>query len=389
MSRIVGNNAQNNKEIIDAFDEHKNSSQKAGLLIDHLPSQGDGNAEIRSEIRAGICSVTGKILEVCDIGYRMENHPDCIYFFLTFGNYNIRVLVDTIKQQLFNQRDHVPVNIYYTDCLKSDEEVKTQLDYMAEHLIYSLIYGYWKRFPYSFIYDSEQNKELPVPDAAAEIAAFLERRDFPGLKQYIEGQENQIMTWRHVSGVPFSSHGIYLFMETLMYALKIFFQANSWRNPLDDLTLPGLLLEQRDIHDFFLFMENCLTEYEAFIRPNMNGHKHLMDMMILHIEQNLPTVTLASLAECFHLTSAYVSRAFKSYTGENFSDFVTQRKLNRAAQMLTQDISIRDISVQLGYSSPAYFLAKFKEKYGMTPSSYRRRHLVHELSDSNPSENIH
>ncbi len=365
-----------NMETAETFDEGAHSYRQAGLLVDFLPT----NGKKKAATQADICAVTEEFLAVCNIGCRFEAHPRYIYCFLTFEQYNMRVLADALKQQLVNLLGNLPVNIYYSDYLDGEEAVRLQLDFMAARLDYSLIYGYWKRFSYSLIRSSESNQESPAPDAAAEMAAFLEQKNFTGLVHYMEEKKKLIIS-RMSADIPYSSHEIYLFMETLMYTLKLFFQNRSYNSPLDGQTLPGLLRDCQDIQVFFHFLETCVAEYEALSHSGTSSRRQqLMDMMLLHIEQNLPTVTLGSLAERFHLTGAYVSRAFKSYTGENFSDFVAAQKLRRAAQMLAQDISIRDISAQLGYSSPAYFLAKFKEKFGMTPSAYRRRRLVLELS---------
>lgn len=347
-----------------------------GLIIDYQCDSQSDNAAVQSKL----CELSGQFLDVCQVRHEFECHPYDIYCFLSFERYNIRVLVDALKQQLVNLTNRrCPINIYYTDYLKSGEDVRQQLDYMAKHLDYSLLYGYMIRFSYAFIHNSEQNEEALMADPN-QISVLLEKKDYEGLIRYIEQQRAKIMGFKHMVRAPYSSHEVYLFMETMLYVLKFHFQANLWKSPINDATLPEFLRQRPGINEYCAFVESCITEFEAVTKPGPGGRRpQFMDSLLRHIEQNLSTVTLGALAEHFHLNNAYLSRAFKKYTGENFSEYVASRKLYRATLMLTQDISIHDISVQLGYSSPTYFLAKFKEKYGMTPSAYRRKYQVYEL----------
>ena len=91
----------------------------------------------------------------------------------------------------------------------------------------------------------------------------------------------------------------------------------------------------------------------------------------LHCCEN---ITLPVVAEAFHVTPSHLSRLFKSVRGENFSSYVLDQKLTLAAQLLLQspDMSIMQISESLGYYTPTYFTRLFKEKFGVTPSQYRR-----------------
>lgn len=73
-----------------------------------------------------------------------------------------------------------------------------------------------------------------------------------------------------------------------------------------------------------------------------------------------------------HLSSTYFSTLFKRETGKSFIAYVTELRMEMAANMLTQtDEKTYLIAEKIGYTDPNYFSYVFKKHYGLTPSKYR------------------
>jgi len=52
---------------------------------------------------------------------------------------------------------------------------------------------------------------------------------------------------------------------------------------------------------------------------------------------------------------------------------VMTRRCQRAMDLLRQpDLTVADVSDAAGYSSPAYFIASFRQQLGVTPGAYQR-----------------
>ncbi|MEU9609414.1 helix-turn-helix transcriptional regulator [Streptomyces sp. NPDC048057] len=69
-------------------------------------------------------------------------------------------------------------------------------------------------------------------------------------------------------------------------------------------------------------------------------------------------------------------RAFKAEYGLTPGQYLSRRRIERAAEMLrTADLSVTEICVLVGFSSLGTFSARFKEQTGLTPSAYRARHV--------------
>lgn len=95
----------------------------------------------------------------------------------------------------------------------------------------------------------------------------------------------------------------------------------------------------------------------------------LCDYIDLHLEEPL---NLASLARQSGYAEYYLSRKFKKETGLAPSDYIRQKRLERAAHLLkTTQEDIREIGARLQFCSQSHFSDSFRKRYGVTPSVYR------------------
>ncbi len=96
------------------------------------------------------------------------------------------------------------------------------------------------------------------------------------------------------------------------------------------------------------------------------------------VEENLEKeLNITLLAERLYFNACYLSRIFKTVKGVTLSDYITERKMSRAKQLLTEsDCKVQKIGERLGYSSPANFIRSFKKYYGVTPNEYRRMYYL-------------
>ena len=97
-----------------------------------------------------------------------------------------------------------------------------------------------------------------------------------------------------------------------------------------------------------------------------------------YIESNLHTaLRIGEVAAHVNLSTGYFSVLFHRETGSAFSDYVMNRKIETARNMLRySDYSSTEISEILAFSSQSYFIRCFRKAVGMTPSEYRRRHYA-------------
>ena len=94
------------------------------------------------------------------------------------------------------------------------------------------------------------------------------------------------------------------------------------------------------------------------------------DFISCHYQES--DLSVDTLCEYLHLSSAYFSTLFKRETGKSFIAYVTELRMDMAANMLTQtDEKTYLIAEKIGYTDPNYFSYVFKKHFGVTPSKYR------------------
>ncbi|MTK07677.1 MAG: AraC family transcriptional regulator [Hungatella sp.] len=109
-----------------------------------------------------------------------------------------------------------------------------------------------------------------------------------------------------------------------------------------------------------------------FIRKNKATSRHIA-ACIDYICDNLHTrITIETLASAIGLNSSYLSRLFKKEVGMTVSQYIRDKKIETASNMLIySDYSPSQISSILAFPNQSYFTEIFHKKTGMTPLKYR------------------
>lgn len=91
----------------------------------------------------------------------------------------------------------------------------------------------------------------------------------------------------------------------------------------------------------------------------------------LHIDGDLRLQTVASHV---NLNATYLSQLFKGESGCNYSDYVTDARMERAKWLLCHtQLKIYDVARLSGHQSPKHFMLVFKQQTGMTAGEYRNQ----------------
>ena len=94
------------------------------------------------------------------------------------------------------------------------------------------------------------------------------------------------------------------------------------------------------------------------------------------INQRYADATLreSDIAAELGMNSAYLSKVFRSVTGQSFKEAITNIRVGVARQLLlNDDLQIKEIAQRVGYSQVASFIRAFKNATQETPSDYRKR----------------
>lgn len=86
---------------------------------------------------------------------------------------------------------------------------------------------------------------------------------------------------------------------------------------------------------------------------------------------NNPQLSLSLTADAFYITEVYLSKLFKEGTGQNFSKYVENLRLEQAKLLLSKGVLVNEVAQQVGYNSPQVFRRAWKRHYGTTPTEFK------------------
>lgn len=88
------------------------------------------------------------------------------------------------------------------------------------------------------------------------------------------------------------------------------------------------------------------------------------------------TGTIESISRRVGLNGNKLQTGFKKMYDVTVNGYIQQRRLNIAKNLLRNtDLNISEIVDKIGLNSKSYFSRIFKEKYGLSPSKFRYKHL--------------
>ena len=126
----------------------------------------------------------------------------------------------------------------------------------------------------------------------------------------------------------------------------------------------GRRLRVRMVKEYCRYVQQySLRQYSPLIQKVINE-------INLHLDAPLSLKTLA--AQCY-ISPSYLSNVFKQETGQTLTDYISRRRMERAARLLlTTNARVAVVAEEVGILDVNYFTKMFKNATGQTPTAYRR-----------------
>jgi AraC-like DNA-binding protein len=98
---------------------------------------------------------------------------------------------------------------------------------------------------------------------------------------------------------------------------------------------------------------------------------------LVYLSDELPKVTYSHyISEKLNLDYTYLSSIFSSIEGLTIRDYIISRKIERAKELLLfGDLSLKEISYTLNYSSVAHLSNQFKKVTGLCPTIFKESNV--------------
>ncbi|MNI12259.1 putative response regulatory protein [compost metagenome] len=193
----------------------------------------------------------------------------------------------------------------------------------------------------------------------------------------MEQWEDQLQAWtQHMQELdPITAK-----MEALILSIAMNNTAKRQLDVNEEWGLNGTeleLLQQSQTHEQMItwIQEQAHKFARAFELWKSNKNDNLIDRVREYLDKHyMETCSLADIAEMFHISSTYFSKLFKKDTGDNFSQYLTKLRMNKAMMLLAHtDMKIFEVAAAVGYDDPNYFTNVFRMILHISPSDFRKQ----------------
>lgn len=136
-----------------------------------------------------------------------------------------------------------------------------------------------------------------------------------------------------------------------------------------------------EIHEFgqlsamyrLMFEERFKTRSHMELKGYSQLTRNIMEYTEEHYSESL---SLKLFGELFHVSPNYVSRLFKQEVGQGLFDYINQRRIEKAKELLKDyRYKIYDVAEMVGFNNQAHFAIVFQKYTGFTPKQYRKEEV--------------
>ncbi|MDB5084488.1 MAG: hypothetical protein JWN30_1374 [Bacilli bacterium] len=284
---------------------------------------------------------------------------------LKISSYDVAVQTSRSLQHAFEKYLHLQMSVIIGEMKSSPTEVKSKI----RDLLQQVDQIFYETSPEIFK-EGHRKREFNDDDIFryySEYADHFNRLIIEGNTE-IEPMVSQYIDF--ISEVRFHPSSVKHFVLKLVLDIQMKLKFNQQymiekvQRQLDELVNVSELKEW-----MIQFLEKAVIQMDQIARQSkkieiIDARKYVQ----LHLDRK---ISLEEVAAYLHLNSSYFSRLFKKETGENFIEYVTRMKMEKAKELLSDpNKTIEAIAQQLGYENKGYFVKLFKTHFGVIPSQF-------------------
>ncbi|MEK3912237.1 response regulator transcription factor [Paenibacillus sp. FSL H7-0331] len=307
----------------------------------------------------------------------MDNMSVCIVNFASQPNeIELKLMAERVQSFLFDHF-HVHLTVSISGIHHDLYAIPTAYQETLEAMEYRMVMGSGEIIRYA---------ELPIPRASGEpgsyyyplhveqqLINFVKIGDFERSRELIE----EIIR-SNVGEIPISVS----FAKCLMFDLiSTLLKTMSELHTVDK----SKVLEHADPIERLIGCETIkdmqaqiVEVLEQVCSSVANDHRHmhnpLAGQIIEYVQANFcnSNLNISMIGEAFSLTPSYVSKQFKTYTGEALLDYINKTRMEEAKKLLAlQNLTVTEIAGRVGYADINTFNRIFKKLEGITPGKYK------------------
>ena len=122
-------------------------------------------------------------------------------------------------------------------------------------------------------------------------------------------------------------------------------------------------------------LKQCIPDMEKAVSTNKEG---LFQQILVYLNMNMEkNISLGGICRTFGLSQSSLSRMFRIYQGESFSNYLTKIRIEKAKEIMKKspDSYVKDVAERVGYSDQFYFSRIFRSVTGVCPKDFIEQHI--------------
>lgn len=136
------------------------------------------------------------------------------------------------------------------------------------------------------------------------------------------------------------------------------------------------------------YLEGCAIElvalfFDNVIEEELGEERIISDdaMRIIQLKEQIenniedPTPTMDEAAKICLMSRTRFAVMFKTLYNSNYATYFLNMRMNKAAELLSNKLSVTDVGHRIGYSNIGHFAKVFKEHFGVTPKLFQKDNL--------------
>ena len=311
-----------------------------------------------------------------DTNFAVINYPQykvtCV---VNSNNFLPETLAYNILEHLKSVYNNCGFNVFCSTPSILISDLQRNYSILNDNLKYSYIYNYNNLFTQETLERFEAADTIIEPSLGPKIRQHFRDHNFDELVRYID----ELPAILREKAPAYAR--VYDHYRSIIFTMASYCNTNYSEYPYKDIPPSDLMTQFESIDETSAFLVDFINSLKtaALSDEKKQGEtisKKFIDRIIEYIDEHINDVSLNGVAEHFSVSVAHLSRVFKESVGINFSDYVAEKKLLKAVELLLDDTNynISDIAKILGYNTPAYFSRKFKERFELTPAMYRKQY---------------
>ena len=101
--------------------------------------------------------------------------------------------------------------------------------------------------------------------------------------------------------------------------------------------------------------------------------QQLLDQICTYVDTHLTErITLQIISEHFHVSISTVTQLFQKKAGLTFHQFLTNRRMAAAKELIARGVPLEEVGKQVGYNDHSSFYRAFRNYYGTSPRDFKR-----------------